>query len=205
MAEFGDVAASDEVATLGGAVMAALGASGTLYYWVRDTGRTHLLYPKDPADVLTMHGRPYVQNAAQWYGRKQIGKPYAGPVVGQPESTRWQHPGFDCSSFVAAMYGVATGGTLHDTAPHITGARVTLTAYTDTIFAQTDPLALADAVPGDIVLYEYVDSAQPGVRFPHVGLWLSPSQVLDCRYQVGVGVHAHLTTAARVLRKVRGE
>ena len=120
--------------------------------------------------------------------RGEIGKPYSGPLVGQPESFRWGDPGWDCSSFVAGAY--ARFG-------------VCLTAYTDAIYDQTDPIAEAAAVPGDIVLYRYDDPGQPGCRFPHTGLWLSTVQTLDCRWPAGVEIRGHLVTA-REIRRVRG-
>lgn len=112
-------------------------------------------------------------------GRSQIGKRYAGPIVGEPESYRWGDPGFDCSSFVSWCYQQATGGA------------VKLTAFTDAAYGQCE--WQQQPRPGDAVFYHYADPSQPGVKFPHMGIWLSTTQVLDCRYGVGVGVHDHVT------------
>src|SRR6185369_15255661 len=102
-------------------------------------------------------------------------KRYAGPVINESDDKRWGNPGFDCSSFVAAMYGRVLG--------------VTLVGYTDSIAAQTDTIAESDALPGDIILYRYRDSAQPGVTYPHTGLWLGPGRMLDCQWPKGLGEH----------------
>lgn len=124
----------------------------------------------------------------------EIGKRYAGPVIGEPESYRWGNPGWDCSSFVSGMYRAAFG--------------VQLTAYTDAIYNETQP---ADAPHrGDIVLYRYADSSQPGVRFPHTGLYVNERTVLDARYgggsgpSSGVGYHPHLANVLTVLRRPVG-
>lgn len=108
-------------------------------------------------------------------GRSRIGDPY----VWDGE----QPGGFDCSGFIKWCY------------------QGTLTSFTDTILGET--ARVAAPAPGDIVLYEYKDSSQPGVRFPHVGLFLSDTQTLDARFGVGVGVHDQLSrsTATRYYRR----
>jgi cell wall-associated NlpC family hydrolase len=128
------------------------------------------------------------------FGLKELGRPYAGPLSDYPLSDRFDgpgpHDGFDCSSFVSMMNRRALG--------------VVLTAYTDAIHDQTDPLAASDVLPGDIVLWQYNDGVQ-SATFPHVGLVYSADrrQVLDCRYPMGVGVHPTLNATA-VYRRVRG-
>lgn len=103
----------------------------------------------------------------------EIGKPYSGPLsdIG---GGRFGDPGFDCSSFVAWCY--AQNG--------VPG----LTAFTDAMYAQTDPIDSPS--PGDLVFYRYQDAAQPGVTFPHMALWIgSDSLTIDSKYPTGVSVH----------------
>lgn len=110
-------------------------------------------------------------------GKQEIGKRYAGPIVDEPDSYRWGNPGWDCSSFVSGMYDKATGG------------KVKLVPFTDTAAQQTE--WVQNPQPGDIVFYHYQD--EQGVYWPHMGIWLSPTEVLDARYGKGVGVHPHVT------------
>lgn len=109
-------------------------------------------------------------------GRSRIGDPY----VWDGE----QPGGFDCSGFVKWCYGGA------------------LTSFTDAILGETQ--RVEKPAPGDIVLYEYRDSSQPGVRFPHVGLFLSDTRTLDARFGAGVGEHDQLarSTATRYYRRL---
>lgn len=117
-------------------------------------------------------------------GMGELGKPYDGPVVGRPEATRWGRPGYDCSSFVSDMVRKATG--------------ITLTAFTDAAYDQLEPTF--EPLPGDVVFYRYADPSQPGVRYPHMGFWLSAEETLDCRYPGGVAVNPHVTGAALEVR-----
>lgn len=120
-------------------------------------------------------------------GRAEGWKPYSGPVIGQPDSWRWGHPGYDCSSFVATMYRKAFG--------------IQLVGFTDAIATQTDPIPTSQALPGDIILYRYDDDDQPGVRFPHTGLWLGDgTTMLDCQDPRGLGVHALLNRPFEIHR-----
>jgi LysM repeat protein len=118
-------------------------------------------------------------------GQLETGKPYCGPMVGQPESMRHGNPGWDCSAFVAGMYFKATGGA------------VQLTAYTDAAYGQTVGVSTPHA--GHIVFYRY-DDHDPSTSsvFPHMGIWLNDEQTLDCRYPEGVGVHPHLNCPREV-------
>lgn len=111
-------------------------------------------------------------------GRSRIGDPY----VWDGE----QPGGFDCSGFVKWCYNGR------------------LTSFTDTILGETE--RVATPAPGDIVLYEYSDSSQPGVRFPHVGLFISDALTLDARFGAGVGEHAQLSraTSTRYYRRMPG-
>lgn len=120
-------------------------------------------------------------------GAAETGKPYSGPIVGEPDSYRWGNPGWDCSSFVSGMLqGVLGYGT---------------TAYTDTAWGELLPLD-REPLPGDVVFYQYDDPSQPNTEFPHMGFWLNEAQTLDCRFprNVGVGVHGHVTRGGLVVR-----
>lgn len=111
-------------------------------------------------------------------GRSRIGDPYVwdGDKPG----------GFDCSGFVSWCYSG------------------TLTSFTDAVLGETERIEKPS--PGDIVLYEYTDTSQPGVRFPHMGLFLSDAKTLDARYGVGVGEHDQLVrgTHTRYYRRAPG-
>ncbi len=112
-------------------------------------------------------------------GKKEIGKPYSGPIVGQPDSYRYGDPGWDCSSFVKTMWERASGMKLFSW------------AYTDTIAKEST--WMKDPKPGCIVVYHYPDSSQNTTFWPHTGIWLSTTDVLDARYPQGVGIHKHVT------------
>ena len=131
-----------------------------------------------------------VQGLVLARGLAEVGKPYSGPMVNQPDSFRFGNPGWDCSSFVATMYHLATDG------------RVVLTPFTDAIGSTTRPLEPSKAVPGDIVLWRYRSTAQPNTRWPHTGLVWSQdlAQVLDARYPFGVGIHPTLDAPAQYRR-----
>jgi len=114
-------------------------------------------------------------------GVKHLGDPYVwdGEEPG----------GFDCSGYVAYCYQTALG--------------IKLPSFTDALYDATD--RTTEPVAGDIVLYEYYDGYQPGVRFPHVGLVTSDAGVtLDARGGVGVGFHPHVNGAVLYYRRARG-
>lgn len=116
-------------------------------------------------------------------GMLELGKPYSGPVIGQPESYRRGTPGYDCSSFVEEMFEREYGGTLFSW------------AYTDTM--SNESTRVAAPIRGTPVYYHYSDDSQPNTYFPHMGIWLSATEVLDCRYsdtpgKGGVAVRPHL-------------
>lgn len=94
--------------------------------------------------------------------------------------------GFDCSGLVAYAYGGQ------------------VPSFTDALFDAT--YRVETPAPGDIVLYEYSDSQQPNVRFPHVELFLSDTRCYGARFGVGVGEHDQLprAQARRYYRRVPG-
>lgn len=110
--------------------------------------------------------------------RSRIGDPYVWGGKAPPST--------DCSGFVAWCYNGK------------------VTSFTDAILGETQ--RIETPAPGDIVLWEYPDPDQPGVRFPHVGLYLSDAETLDNRYGLGVGVHPQLSRAraARYYRRLAG-
>lgn len=115
----------------------------------------------------------------------EIGKRYAGPVIGEADAKRWGDPGWDCSSFVSGMYSKLG---------------IKLTPYTDTAAKETQKISTAEAVPGDIVFYQYADSSQPGVTFPHMGIYLGEGQMIDASYGGGVKVRPLLNQKYEIHR-----
>jgi cell wall-associated NlpC family hydrolase len=142
----------------------------------------------DGSDEVTADAmRGYETGAVLAIAWAEIGKPYAGPLVGQQDSARWGSLGWDCSSFVSAMYERAYG--------------VKLTAFTDDAYRETVPVD--DPRPGDIVFYCYDDPSQPGVTYPHMGLYVGPGRVLDSRSGDGVGLHEDVRGATAEYRRAQ--
>ena len=108
-------------------------------------------------------------------GRSRIGDPYVWDAE--------QPGGFDCSGFVKWAYGQAG---------------LALTSYTDAIYDETVPTQ--NPQPGDIILWEYTDGNQPGVRFPHMGIWLGPGSTLEARFPNGVAEYSPLPYTAHIRR-----
>lgn len=112
--------------------------------------------------------------------RSMTGAPYVfgGNAPGSP----------DCSEAVSYAYGGKVPG------------------YTDAIFPVTERVDGKDVAPGDIVLYEYDDPSQPGVRFPHVAIYLDDARVIDARYGYTLGERPQLprTKATRYYRRLPG-
>lgn len=110
-------------------------------------------------------------------GRSRIGDPYV-----------WdgERPGgFDCSGFL--KWGYAQAG-------------LALTSFTDAIYGETAPATPGE--PADVVLFEYPDQSQPGVRFPHAGLLTEAGGLLDASFGRGVSERAMPTTlGARYIRR----
>lgn len=114
-------------------------------------------------------------------------EPYVGlrPYVWGGKSP---NPGWDCSGLVGWAYTQALGRDPFSL------------WFTDTIFAETVDSTAPQS--GEIVLYEYQDSGQPGVRFPHMGLWIDERTTLDSRGGVGLDYHAHLAGRTRYVRRI---
>jgi len=159
----------------------AMGTNGTQYRWLKATGRVYRYPPGAAPSSLAAKLQKVVD-----LGRSKGHKRYAGPVIGEPDSYRWGEPGYDCSSFVSAMYREALG--------------IALTPFTDAIANQTNRIDVPQALPGDIILYRYDDNSQPGVVYPHTGLWLGGGRMLDCQYPPGLGEHNVLAAAFEVHR-----
>lgn len=100
-------------------------------------------------------------------GQRYYGKPYVwgGGRDGGTDN-------FDCSSFVSRA--VLDG----------TGKR--LTPFTDAIFTETNAVAPQDAQIGDIILWEWNDPDQPGVRFSHTGIYAGGDKILHSTSPGGV-------------------
>ncbi len=181
-------AASDEIQVFGDRPepqwAQACADDGSEYRWVRSLNRVFRYTPGDVPPVLRELAEKLqsVVDAGMALGWRC----YAGPCVGEREDRRWGNPGFDCSSFVASMYGRVLG--------------IELAGFTDAIADQTDEISEADALPGDIILYRYDDSCQPAVKYPHTGLWLRPGWMLDCQYPRGLGEHPILAHAYEIHR-----
>ncbi len=138
-----------------------------------------------PGGRFSQPNRETVQAQVLKLGLMEVGKRYAGPVIGEPQSYRWGNPGWDCSSFTTEMFRRATD------------QRINVFPFTDTIANTTRPIQAADAVPGDLVLWRYSSPSQPGTSFPHVGLvWEVGALTLDCRFPEGVGIHGFLNAPA---------
>jgi LysM repeat protein len=168
------------------AIAAEFGTSWTELAALNNIPNPSLIYPGQSLTVpgngeeapTEFHGSDVLDRVLQ-FGHAEQGKPYCGPMVGQPDSMRHGNPGWDCSAFVSGMYFKATGGMIR------------LTPYTDAAYDQTVPVD--HPYPGHIVFYRYDDhDATTSSRFPHMGLWLSDGQTLDCRYPNGVGRNSHL-------------
>jgi hypothetical protein len=171
MQQDGTTPASDEVYIHGRRAEAqwseTMGANGFIYRWLPATG---IIYRYDGADDSVAAKLKKVVQAA----RREIGKPYTGPIVGMAESTRYGDPGYDCSSFVYSMYKKNLG--------------ISLVPFTDAIADMTDRIGDDQdhdrALEGDIILFIYDDSQN--CKYPHTGLWLSSERMIDCSFTLGV-------------------
>ena len=115
-----------------------------------------------------------------------IGMPYSlgGPLGRSPGTAS----ACDCSGFVSYVFG--QNG-------------ISLTAYTDTMYGQTQPDQANPPPFGDLLFYQYADPAQPGTQFPHVAIALGNGQTIDCKYPDGVSIHPPLNLPYQV-RSVPG-
>jgi cell wall-associated NlpC family hydrolase len=131
--------------------------------------------PTQPAAPVTQDpAKVDAYSAAIALGRQQIGKRYAGPVIGEADAARWGNPGWDCSSFVSGVYKQLG---------------INLTPYTDAAYGETQAIDPKAARPGDIIFYKGGSSAQPNIAYHHMGIYLGGGKVLDAEYDGGVGVH----------------
>jgi lysozyme len=183
------------VVVAGDTLSGIAGQFGTTYQVLQDLNHLpnpNLIYPGQQLSVPVAgeqngndpESNDILERVLQ-FGRAEIGKPYCGPMVNQPDSMRYGDPGWDCSSFSSGMYARATDGA------------VQLTAYTDAAYDQCVPVG--NPQPGHLVFYRY-DDGDPNTtsRYPHMGIWLNEQQTLDCRYPMGVGIHDHLNTPREV-------
>lgn len=117
-------------------------------------------------------------------GSKYLGRPY---VWGGGRGTT---ANFDCSSFVSQAVFDATGKKL--------------TPFTDSIYNETSAVDPRDAKIGDIVLFEWADPNQPGVRFSHTGIYAGNGQILNATSPGGVQYTAMNVFAGRpIFRRVK--
>ncbi len=119
----------------------------------------------------------------------------AQPLLGKPYGYgTWQagnKEGIDCSAFVSETVKNATGG------------KVNLTAYTDTMYNETQAVTGAPQ-PGDLVFYRYNDPSQRGVTYPHVAIYLGGDKVLDARGGMTSGIHSGNINQPAEFRRVPG-
>ena len=140
------------VVVAGDTLAGIAGQFGTTWQVLQDVNHLpnpNLIYPGEQLSVPVAgeqngtddSGSSDVLERVLQFGRAEIGKPYCGPMVGQPDSTRYGDPGWDCSSFSSGMYSRATDGA------------VQLTAYTDAAYDQCEPVTprVADKIC-DLVL-----------------------------------------------------
>jgi cell wall-associated NlpC family hydrolase len=107
-------------------------------------------------------------------GQKELGKRYAGPVIGEPDTARWGTPGWDCSSFVSGVFK---------------DLGVQLTPFTDAAGSDRESRKLkpSEARPGDVVFYRGAGSGgNPAQVYSHMGIYLGDGKMIDAS-TVGVG------------------
>ena len=118
--------------------------------------------------------------------RAELGKPYAGPIVGGAEADRWGSVGWDCSSFVSGV---------------LRKVGVNVTPFTDAAARETVTVASDQARPGDIVFFRYSDPSQPGVEFPHMAIYAGDGKIIDAAYGRGVTERALPTGLGEIVFK----
>ena len=75
--------------------------------------------------------------------------------------------------------------------------------FTDTIYGESLPVS--DPRPGDICFYrDYPGHDQSNATWGHMGFWLNDQETLDCRDQLGVGVHPHIRSGTMDVRRAPG-
>jgi hypothetical protein len=107
--------------------------------------------------------------------------------LGDPYVWGGKTPGaFDCSGFAGWCY-------------RDQGIQFSLW-FTDRMYDECGPSP--DPLPGDLVFYrDYPGQDHDNATWGHMGLWLSPSETLDCRGGRGVGVHPHVGGATIEVRR----
>ena len=74
--------------------------------------------------------------------------------------------GYDCSGFTQTVYGVFGINLLRNAREQVTQGEVVA--------------SLAEAQPGDLVFFDHADRDPNATRITHVGMLISPTQVLHC-------------------------
>lgn len=114
--------------------------------------------------------------------RSRVGDPY---VFGGKE------PGaFDCSG---AYYWATEGAGVKWPSP-------IWLMNTDAIYEACEPLDGRLPTAGDAIFYEYHDPNQEGIRFPHMGMWLSEGITIEARWPNGVAEYIQLDKPFEIRR-----
>lgn len=111
--------------------------------------------------------------------------------IGDPYKFGGKEPGaFDCSG----AYYWATAGA------GVTWPQPIWFMNTDALYRATEPLNGRPPMAGDAVFYQYVDSNQPGITYPHMGMWLSEGHTLEARFPLGVAEYTQLDKPFEIRR-----
>jgi cell wall-associated NlpC family hydrolase len=74
--------------------------------------------------------------------------------------------GYDCSGFTQTVYSVFGINLLRNAREQVTQGQVVG--------------SLAEAQPGDLVFFDHLDRAPEATRITHVGMLISPTEVIHC-------------------------
>ena len=74
--------------------------------------------------------------------------------------------GYDCSGFTQTVYSVFGINLLRNAREQVTQGQVVG--------------SLAEALPGDLVFFDHLDRAPEATRITHVGMLISPTEVIHC-------------------------
>jgi hypothetical protein len=80
--------------------------------------------------------------------------------------------GYDCSGFTQTVYSVFGINLLRNAREQVTQGQVVS--------------SLAEAQPGDLVFFDHLDRAPEATRITHVGMLISPTEVIHCAGYVHV-------------------